>query len=303
MSEGGADIPDLYQIYKKIQGDHNGSIYEQAREVGGEIANPLRFPQWPNPVDSVVNFSELACQSGWQATVKFAAASYARFAWATFVPSPAELTRKFLLGGYKCGFYFLPKIKSPLDLVIGEEGTSILARAAEPFTKVLFYWWVAESVAGAISTWTTVMHRQEQCNDLDIEVKESNALATLIWGTHNTPPGFYHVDYDPNHLDPAGTGNIPVGPGGVTASASGFLVDRFGQVDSLSIQILLNSTVVASSPIHVANDGYTKEGFVVWQRPAGAAGNVSVNLSYHMNSGPSAVADFHVTVLTVRLSN
>jgi len=161
------------------------SVYEKAQTVGQGIGNPLGLPSWPNPVNSMVDFNVLACKDGWQAYIEFAAATFAATAWQTFIPNPSELFRKSLLGGYKCGFYFLPRVKTPMNLFIGEGGTQMLAEAVSPFTRVLFWWWVATSVYSGFRAYQTVLHKSEQCENDNCECLLQNGKApysgTGIW--------------------------------------------------------------------------------------------------------------------------
>jgi len=155
---------------------------EQAFEkhASSEIFTPLRelgldgYTHWPSPINFRYEIEELACQNTWQARIKLYGLTAAWWFWSNLVPSPVELTRKFLLGGYKCGFYLPIRFKSPLTIFVGDEGVEFFAEIARPVTTFFFYWWVASSLFSALDTWHTVQLLVDECKNEGWECLKAN---------------------------------------------------------------------------------------------------------------------------------
>jgi len=271
--------------------DQLGSIYETVQRKAGIAANPLRLPTWPNPVNYIVDFDELSCDETWQGTIKFAVAAYAAYAWATFVPSPAEIFRKTLTGGYRCGFYFMPKFKSPLRLFISEGGVKLFAEFIRPFTTALFWWWVAESVYGAFATWQTVMHRAERCIESHCSTQEKLGVALLVPGTHNGVPGAFTKIQDDCNMDPGGTGVVGVNSDEWTAACAWRLSDPQGQVTALSVEIMAGTEVMATETMELLPNEFRGAGVLTYHHSGPGSNTIHLRAPYSMNSGPASSAN------------
>lgn len=278
-----------------------GVIYERAKYYAGRAANPLKLPNWPNPVDAIVDFQVLACDDTWQGWIKFAVASFAREAWATFVPSPAEIERKFFLGGYKCGFYFAGPFKSPMRFFIGEGGTEMLAEFTRPFTTALFWWWVAETVYAAFQTTQTVLHKEDECILNNASCMLENGVCFLQPATTLQAPAFFNVISDPNHLYP-GAGNQITTLGKPTlAACAGHLVDLNNQVISCSLELYDVFGVIATSDVNLSDSTDTHSGVVFARFTRPTPQTVGVRVRYVMLPGPVGTVEFRVDRFTANV--
>jgi len=121
------------------------------------------FPHWPNPFTCGIK-----SQTSWQCgnyvviDVELVAGCLAHFFFSNFVPSFQEITRKFVGGSYRCGFYGLRGTKSPLD-VFWKSSTPgrIAGEILSPLAKGAFYWWAAETTLDAVSLWQSLMYAED----------------------------------------------------------------------------------------------------------------------------------------------
>jgi len=230
--------------------DFPSSTWEAEQWASQHFLNPL-FPKqlfpwkrWPGAPNFIVQRDIWACQDGWWAYIKFSEYALLNLFWTAFIPSPVEVERKILLGSYRCSFYFFPKIKSPLQLVIGEDGVSILAKLARPVTTVLFWWWAAETAWSALDTAQTIFYKDEFCDDLEnVVVAEDaetpfavDADGAIVYGWHEvTDPG--------GHFNP-GTGILAIPAGDFTIRASAHFVHTAGtSVSNCAIWLDINGVV------------------------------------------------------------
>jgi len=199
------------------------------QEIKRSAAQSVKNRAWPNPFrNAVKNIDQLACEHTYQAMIEMYFYGFGNWAWSAFVPSPVELTRKFVAGSYKCGFYLLPEIASPLDIVWRDARTSkVLAEIAGPLTKGLFYMWAGQTLLSFMSTWSSLVHVQEMCDAVGNECLLENGAAAFGGGTHHElgDVGLYGVIYDPQNRYPAlGGGPEPLIDGSVGATACGQVV-------------------------------------------------------------------------------
>ncbi len=176
--------------------------------------NPRKFTHWPDPFKGMVkNIDVWACEGTWQAYIEIAGAEFGDWFWTNFVPSPVELLRKSVTGSYKCGFYLLDHLNSPLDIVWRDGSVSAgLAEITSPAVVGLFYLWAAETAYNALSRWSTVLYAFDMCGATRNEALSGNGSVGLGTGyTIGTCP-FQTSIYDPNHwLNVAdGSVNVPV---------------------------------------------------------------------------------------------
>jgi len=288
-------VTNDYDTFERLNRKYFGSVYEEVKRKSGQGANPLRFPAWPNPVNYITNYEILACEDTMYAHIVFAAGVFTAYGWQTFVPSPAELTRKLVLNDYKCGFYFGPKVKSPLRLFFPPGGVQMIAEMVRPFTKFLWYWWIAESAFGAFDAWQTVMHREEFCEEHACTVVVSDLGGIMVPGTRVGVPALGHVDKDPCAMDPGGGPNVIVGDLAYTASATFTMFDPTGQVTSAALEIWDDDGVAASEPVPLNQGGPSKQQIIVHHGRAGSTGVVRVRIPYSMNFGAAGAVDYTVT--------
>lgn len=161
----------------------------------------LRFLRWPNPFTPHVDDIEvLMCEHDLILLIKGAGLGFGYWWFTTFVPSPAEIARKVITGGYGCGFYLIADIPSPLDIIgKNRQLTKLVARIARPFAESLFYLWGQQAIFEALSTWQSLVYSARIC---DAQANE------ILLGAANTPQnrdtsdgviGLIDEIYDPNN--------------------------------------------------------------------------------------------------------
>jgi len=174
-----------------------------------EAGNIVKYGHWPNPFRNMVSqIDVLACEGTWEAMFTMYGIGLGNWFWSNFIPSPYEITRKVFTGSYKCGFYFGPKIKSPLDLV-WRNGTAsqALGSMLAPVTRGLFYLWAGQTIWEGLSTWQSMMYAMEICdwdgNTTTLRDSHAPIASPFSGGT----PVFATVMYDPRgRAQPNNTG-------------------------------------------------------------------------------------------------
>jgi len=165
------------------------------------LVNSFRYGRWPDPFRNMVKrIDVLACEDTWQAMFEMYAIGVGNWFWSNIVPGPWEITRKTFTGGYKCGFYFGTKWRSPLDIVWRDARTSrALGEIVRPVTTGLFYIWAAGAVWDALSTWHSMQLAMEMC-DLDQNVTlQRDGGGPMGIGHNEGAPAFATVMYDPKN--------------------------------------------------------------------------------------------------------
>jgi len=138
-------------------------VWETVKHEGKKIAG---FNHWPNPVDWVTDIKVLVCnQDTWIAEINLFAALAAKWFWTNVIPGPRELERKFMTGGYRCGFYIDVKVKSPISIIFGEGTGRVIAEIAGPVATAFFWIWAEQASIEALSAWQTLLYPQEFCQD------------------------------------------------------------------------------------------------------------------------------------------
>lgn len=161
----------------------------------------MKINHWPNPVTWIVNIDVLVCnQDWWLAQVELADAIFLNFFWTNVVPSPRELERKALLGGYRCGFYLDIKVKSPIEVIWGEGTAKVVLRIAHPFVKFLFFWWATAATYEALSGLETVLYPQTACVPSVGKFYEADGNAPIPGGGVSGAFTFQTLKYDPYNL-------------------------------------------------------------------------------------------------------
>jgi len=193
-------------------------VWETIQKGGKNVA---KLNQWPNPVNSVVNVKILMCnQDVWVAQVELAAALAADWFWSNVIPSPRELERKALLGGYRCGFYLDVPVKSPVEILFGRDTALIIGEIAAPFAKFLFFWWLTSATYEALAAWNTVIYPQLYCVENKGTFYQKNGNSPIPGGGVSGAFTFQETVYDPFNLHlPFQMGNEhTIGPCKVHAS-------------------------------------------------------------------------------------
>jgi len=211
-------------------------------DVKGASKATQKYTHWPNPFKGMVKrIDVLACEEIWQAKVAMWGIAFANFFWSSFVPSPVELTRKFVGGAYKCGFYLIPGIPSPIDIVWRDgKASEVLLEASSPFTKALFYWWAAETAWSALSTYTSIIHKQEQCDLTGRETLLAQGIGSFGGGTHHVEgeAGLFNVLRDIYDRYSEAGGHVFVDePSSCNAIAVGYMVAQGSTLKNVEVAI------------------------------------------------------------------
>jgi len=206
----------------------------------------IKHRSWPNPFhNSVKNISVLACEDTWQAKVEMYFQGFGNWFWSSLVPSPVELTRKFVAGSYKCGFYHLPGTASPIDIIWRDGKTSqVFMEIASPITTALFYIWAGSTAFEFLNTWSSLIHAQQMCDVTGAECLLSNGGAPIGGGTHHElgDCALYSVIYDPRDRYPElGGGPADDFDSNFSATAVGQVVVASAQLNNFNIWIYAGS--------------------------------------------------------------
>jgi len=202
--------------------------------------NPRKFTHWPDPFKGMVkNIEVWACEDTWQAYIEIAGAEFLDWFWTNLVPSPVELLRKSVTGSYKCGFYLLDHLHSPLDIVWKDGSASrILAEITSPVVKGLFYLWAAETTFNALSRYSSVLYAFDMCDATKNECLLGNGHSGLGTGYTDGTSVFMTKIYDPNSWGNTADGgvNIPV-RAHVSCRAVGYIQSRSCTMSGVNLYI------------------------------------------------------------------
>jgi len=231
--------------------DHPSSVWDavqyQQNQALGKIFPKQLFPwkRWPGAPNYVLERDIWACETGWYAYLKFSEYALLNFFWTSFIPSHVEIERKVLLGSYKCGFYFLPKFKSPLSLIIGEDGVSVIAKFARPLTTVLFWWWAAETAWSALDTAQTILYKEQFCDDLATGFLAIDAEHIFSVDTTDGQVTGWNEEHDPDNRLSPGPGVALLPPGHYRINFSAHFVHTAGtSVSNCAIWLNVNGEVI-----------------------------------------------------------
>jgi len=273
------------------------------QSVQGASKSAGKYTSWPNTFKNWVKKVDiLACEDTWQARVEMWGVAGAHWAFSSFIPSPVEITRKFVAGSYKCGFYFTRGSGSPLNLIWHDgRAATVLLEMAKPFTKALFYWWAAETTWSALDTWQTIIHKGEMCDALGHETMLMNGVGTFPGGSHDAlgSAGLYEVLYDPMHRYGALGGGVDIDPvQAVTASAHGYIAAQGSTLTNVEVWIAMGNQATAHALVGSVPP-FTATPFSVSWETGAFAGNVSVWFSCHVEGSTILPNRIDVTRFTV----
>jgi len=192
-------------------------VWETIQAGAGKVAG---FNRWPQPWNFLKNARLLMCNDQyWVMEFTFIFNLFAEFFWTNLLPSPRELERKTFTGGYRCGFYLAPGIKSPIEIIWGEGTARVVGQIAAPFVLPLFYWWAAQSAIDAFSIWETVLFPQLTCDVPTGDVLRNGDTAACPPGLTTGIPGLGDLKYDPFHICGPSQPVVLFPPGGQTTYA------------------------------------------------------------------------------------
>jgi len=144
-----------------------------------------KYTKWNNPFgNGAEEVQTIACEGELLFDVKMLAPGIGSWFFSQFVPSPVELIRKTVVGGYRCGFYLRVKVKSPLDIIWRKgDASRFLARIARPFITPVFWLWGMQTIWEGLSMWQTMIFAAETCDESQDECITSGGQTTI-----RTPP-------------------------------------------------------------------------------------------------------------------
>jgi len=165
------------------------------------VGKALKMNSWPPPFNFMKNHRVLLCSEDyWIAEFEFAFDVVMDFFWSAFVPSPRELERKVLTGGYRCGFYLDIKVKSPIEILFGQGTSKMVGKIFSPFATGLFYWWAAQTAIDALSVFETILFRQLMCAPFTGDVLRQNDRGVIEAGGSYGVPALGTLYYNPRAI-------------------------------------------------------------------------------------------------------
>jgi len=217
--------------------------------------NPLGFKNWPNPMNYITGINVLQCQNGWVAEIIFATAAFANFFWTSFIPSPSELFRKTFFGGYRCGFYNKAIKFAPMDILWGQGTARMLASIASPPVTAVFYWWVSETAAGFLAVWSSIIFREELCEDDPYDAAAVHTHSGLMVNDIEGYLSLGEIVYNHTGLMEPGGVRYEVPPDDYwTARAYGLLLAAPGKSGTVRVAIrTTDGTEVSSTTLQLGN--------------------------------------------------
>jgi len=200
---------------------------------------PHSWTQWPNPFPYVKDVQTLACSPKQLVRIAMWGEQIGRWAWSSFIPSPVELIRKTSSGSYKCGFYLLSDVPSPLDIIWQDKSASAaIAEIAAPVTTALFALWATQTAISFLDMAHTLYLMMEKCQEDENEgvMADGNANFAADHEVGTTP--FYTMLWDPTGLgEPIdGAWGYPAGP--VSIEAFGTISCAAGLITDVQVSIL-----------------------------------------------------------------
>jgi len=213
------------------------------RSVQSSQKSLLHFNHWPNPVSWIFNIDVLICnQDTWLALIELETALTLDWFWTNVVPSPRELERKALLGGYRCGFYIDVKVKSPAEVVFGKDSTLLIVEIAKPFVTGLFWLWAVAGTLEAITYTETLIYPFLFCVPEKGICLTANGTAPIGQGHITGTTAFPTIMYDPF---------------GICSPLSNVFTHGIGDYDITFTWFIESGTV----PLDNVKTGWTIDGF------------------------------------------
>lgn len=237
------------------------SLFEQEDQYGNPRRGPWKWTKWADPFkNGVKKFEQVSCEGEDTFDIETWLPVVGSWFWTSFIPSPVELTRKTVTGGYKCGFYLGVRFKSPLDIIWRDgSGSRFLARVVRPTATAFYYMWMAQTYYAALSTWQSLIYRGYSCEGQNDSVITADGAANItIEGPGNGAMPFGLSIFDPN-LWHTGFGSVIEVPGAgnttcrayITVTSLGVTLSNLRMrliLDNGSIQIVADSQVASLAP-------------------------------------------------------
>lgn len=168
------------------------------------VSHPLRksgkWLYWNKPFNNVISWEKLLCTDDRMLIkVELAAEEFTKWFASQIIPSPYELARKTFTGGYRCGFYFDTKVKSPVEIIWGEGTAKMIGEIFRPVGVTFMYMWLTQIEIDALSAWTSWLYRESFCTKpLGNFLVENKAAPVPAGHAAGSVPGGT-VEFDPFH--------------------------------------------------------------------------------------------------------
>jgi len=213
-------------------------------------AAPTSYSKWPNPFPVIEDIATLSCDDDIYIRIKMYAGVWAHWWFDNFVPSPIEITRKVVSGGYKCGFYLPVKVRSPLDIIWQDGRTSkALLQISRPLTTGLFALWATQTAWSAMDTASSLFILAQSCDQEPRSAVMGQGHAFFPASSQDGTAVFWTVFWDPeDKCDPA-PGGIRFEPGGVQASWFGYLVNTGALISSFTATLKIGGVAVDTATV------------------------------------------------------
>jgi len=218
----------------------------------------LKHKRWPNPFTNMVRDIEvIACEDTFQAKIKMYGSEFGDWFFSQIVPSPVEIFRKTMTGGYKCGFYIPLKIRSPLDIVWKDKiASKLLAEVHRPVLTGFFFIWAAETVLDALSRWQTLQYAMQMCEADRRECLMMGGKSPLAIGHNDGGAALSTVLWDPLNIAQETDTAINVQePVAITMNAFGFLVSDGCTINNAEVYMFANGVEVANQSLGSVGPG------------------------------------------------
>jgi len=198
----------------------------------------------------VKNVSVLACSDKMLIKVEMWTMVLGRWWFSNFIPSPVEITRKLVSGGYKCGFFLPIKVRSPLD-IIWSDGAAAQAvlEMSRPVTTALFAMWATTTIFEGLDIAHTLFLAMQSCDD---EANTAVMKEGAAYFPSNEQVGtavFYTTTWDPNGLCDHNPGDIRYPIGNVQVGAIGFVTNTGSNIEELDISLDTNGVLYDHKPL------------------------------------------------------
>jgi len=227
--------------------------------------NPAgKWSHWPNPFPYLRDLKVIACEETILVRLWFWGAVFGRWAFSTFIPSPVELTRKTVSGGYKCGFYFGRKFGSPLDFIWEDKSVSrALLQMEGPATSALFYMWAIGAAWEGMSAAHHALLAIERCGLANNEVLLEDGEGDFLFSPQSGSPVGYQTIQDP-HSYYNGSAAIFQPKGHNVITAFGIITSAGKTVTSCDIYIYTATGSGPHTSIGSLSPGQTKSWECEW---------------------------------------
>ncbi len=225
-----------------------GSVWDKVKQGPSKS-----WTHWPNPFPYLRDLKVLACEDTVQLQLLFWGAVFGRWFFSNFIPSPVELTRKTVAGGYKCGFYVGEGFGSPLDIIWEDKSVSkAVLEISGPFTTTLFYLWAMQTGWSGLSAAHHAFLAVERCDAAMNECLVMNGDGDWNFSPESGSPVGFDVIYDPLHRWD-GIASMQFFAGALSIHAFGYVTATGASVSSCDVYI--RSAVYTGPKVHLGAFG------------------------------------------------